>query len=111
MNFDKNSDNFIGFNKEYFQHLFEEHIDFDEEDVWEFLDKYEVTDYREYDEPRRWSQWVTSYCNFNDKWYEISWDRGLTEMQNNSWFGDQPVEVIQHEYEKTIIMREWKYIQ
>lgn len=40
----------------------------------------------------RWSMRTQSIIIFEDKYYAIDWDRGLTECQEN-YFGNQPYEV------------------
>lgn len=102
---DKSNPNFIKFSDEYFQYKLDTQT-FDKEDFWEFIDAFGVE--TEYGEPRRWSRLATTYCEFNNKYYACEWDQGLTEMQENDWYGNQPYEVIPGE--KTVIMRTWERV-
>lgn len=54
--------------------------------------EYELEDEREYEEKRRWSQFVTSIIKLKDRYYSMLWDMTLTENGINS-FPYQPVEV------------------
>ena len=38
----------------------------------------------------------------------LEWDQGLTEMQEDEWFGEQPYEVIP--VEKTVIIKTWERV-
>lgn len=58
-------------------------------------------------ENRRWSRTVTSIVELCNRFFAIVWEEGLTECQEDSFY-DQPYEVKLHEYEKTIIVKEWK---
>ena len=93
------------FSDDYFQYKLDTKS-FDKEDFWEFIDafKYET----EYGEPRRWYRRAITYCKFNGKYYACEWDQGLTECQENEWYGEQPYEVIPGE--KTVIMRTWERV-
>lgn len=104
MIFDKSDPNFE-FSDNYFQYKLDTQT-FDTEDFWEFIDafKYET----EYGEKRRWSRWVITYCKFRDKFYACEWDQGLTECQEDNWYGDQPYEVVPKE--KTVIIRTWEKV-
>lgn len=101
---DKSDPNFE-FTDEYFQYRLDTKS-FDKEDFWEFIDTFENT--TEYDEKRRWSRLATTYCEFHGKFYACKWDQGLTEMQEDEWYGDQPYEVIPKE--KTVVIRTWEKV-
>ena len=57
----------------------------------------------------RWSRMVETICDLNGRYFKISWDQGLTELQDDACY-DQPIEVELHEWDevKTIHMREWR---
>ena len=61
-------------------------------------------------ENRRWSRSITDICHVGEKYYELNWEEGLTENQEND-FGYQPVEVELHEEEVTFIKRTWKKVK
>lgn len=58
----------------------------------ERLLEYELEDEREYEEKRRWSQFVTSIIRLKDRYYSILWDMALTENGVNT-FSYQPTEI------------------
>lgn len=62
---------------------------------------------REYGDNRRWSRSVTSICELCGRYYQLNWEEGLTEYQDNE-FPCQPFEVEKHTYEKTITVIEWQ---
>lgn len=54
---------------------------------------------------RRWSRTVESIVELSGRFFRVIWEQGLTEMQEDS-FSNQPVEVVKHTYEKTIVVTE-----
>ena len=62
---------------------------------------------RSYEEDRRWSRTVHSYICISNRYFEIIWEQGLTEEQEDS-FDTQPLEVHIYEYEKVTTVREWR---
>ena len=50
---------------------------------------------------RRWSRSMGSICQVRDRFFEVQWDKGLTEMQENSYY-NQPIEVIKQTREELI---------
>lgn len=58
----------------------------------ERLLEYELEDKREYEEKRRWSQFVTSIIKLKDRYYSMLWDMTLTENGINT-FSYQPTEI------------------
>lgn len=87
----------------YFRELLNSRKEFSEDELIDFIDEYEVT--REYGENRRWSRSVTSICEFDNKFYAIDWDEGLTEMQPDEYYDFQPYPV--KPIEKQITVVEW----
>lgn len=59
----------------------------------------------------RWTVAIRSIILLCNRYFEINWYKGLTEYQNDEFF-DQPVEVVKHTYEKTIVVEitEWTKI-
>ena len=93
------------YSEDYFQYLLDNNIQFEEDDFRRFLWEYQVDAIP--DEPRRWSQFVDAVCKLKDKYYMFSYDRGLTEMQEDEfWESEQPYEV--EPYEKTITITAWR---
>ena len=62
---------------------------------------------KEYGENRRWTRSVNTIISLLDRTFEICWEQGLTECQENEFY-NQPVEVEKHTYEKTITVTEWR---
>lgn len=60
-------------------------------------------------ENRRWTRSNYTICKLCGRYFEVDWEEGLTEYQDNE-YRYQPVEVELHEYEKVITIREWKHI-
>lgn len=68
-----------------------------------------------YGENRRWCRSVTSICKLKDsegrdRFFELNWDEGLTEYQENEFY-EQPFEVTKNTYEKIITVTEWVRVQ
>lgn len=57
-------------------------------------------------EDGRWETYMETIVRAGDRFFSISWQRGLTECQESYWV-DQPVEVDKHEYQKTVTVKEW----
>jgi hypothetical protein len=98
--------------KEYYKHHFDElmlkKIDSEEEltsdELSELVYGYDVE--TNYDDNRRWTRTAHTIVKLADRYFEIEWEEGLTEYQENE-FLEQPVEVVKHEYQKTITVVEW----
>lgn len=58
-------------------------------------------------EQHRWTQDVSTIFKFEDKYYCLDWDRGLTECQENSFY-NQPYEV--EKETKMIEITNWKKV-
>lgn len=54
----------------------------------------------------RWTSFVSTVVEMCGRKFCVDWQRGLTEMQENVFY-DQPYEVKEHTYEKTITVTEW----
>lgn len=73
--------------------------------VWEVGEEVD----RDEGENRRWSRSVNVVKQVDERFFSINYEEGLTESQDNEYY-EQPVEVVKHEYEKTITVTEWKPI-
>lgn len=79
--------------------------EFDEDELGELrLDLKEES--VEYGENERWCRSVTSILKVGNRYFALYWQQGLTESQPDEFYA-QPVEVVKHEYEKTITITEW----
>ena len=61
-----------------------------------------------YGDKGRWSRYETKIFSFNERYFDITADIGLTECQDN-YFDCQPVEV--QRIQKTIIVDTWEAIK
>lgn len=59
-----------------------------------------------YGDNLRWTRGVTTIVEMCNRHFQINWDEGLTESQENEFY-NQPVEVKAHTYEKTITVTDW----
>lgn len=57
----------------------------------------------------RWYRCINTVFKVDNRYFSLIWERGLTECQDNEYMY-QPTEVKLHEYERTIIVREWEEI-
>ena len=57
-------------------------------------------------EDRRWFRSITCIVQLGDRFFSITYDKGLTECQENEYY-NQPFEVEKHTTEKTIVVTEW----
>lgn len=60
----------------------------------------------DYGDNRRWTRTVTTIVKLCDRYFSIDWEEGLTEYQENEFY-NQPFEVREETYEKTITVTEW----
>ena len=99
--------------KQYYEEHFEEimcqkidtKMTLTEEELHRLLE-YELYEEREYGDDGRWSRGVASVIELCGRHFMLYWQKGLTEMQEDSFY-DQPYEVEKVQYEKTIIVKEW----
>lgn len=54
----------------------------------------------------RWSKDMTTIFECDGRFFQIDWNSGLTEYQEDEFFS-QPEEVVLHEYEKLVKVRDW----
>lgn len=80
-----------------------------EEELSRMMDELVEVD-RIYGENRRWTRSVRSIFEVEGRFIALDWEEGLTEQQDDVFY-DQPIEVEKHEYEKTIIVTEWKELK
>lgn len=102
---DKNSDNFE-FSNEYFEYLLKNNKEFDDEDIAEFIDGWEIE--RQYGDTHRWDREVNSICELLGKYYCVQWRVALTEYQDNDYTDSQPFEVYKYQYSKMCNFHDWK---
>lgn len=57
-----------------------------------------------------WTQAVSTIIKVKDRYFEIDWDEGLTEYQEN-YFDEQPYEVIPLTYQKIVTETSWQPIK
>lgn len=101
--------------KKYYQENFEEIMldkidnkeDLTERELQTLVFEYEIEE-QEGDEGR-WERHMTSIIKLGERCFAVDWSRGLTEMQENSFYY-QPYEVKKNVYEKTITVTEWNKI-
>ncbi len=56
-------------------------------------------------ENRRWSRSNTTIVEFENKFYDLYWEEGLTEMQDDEFEAQDAPEVKQ--IEETIVVKKW----
>lgn len=76
-----------------------------EAELERLVDEYEIS--REKGENGRWIRPVNSIIELKGRTFCVAWQQGLTENQPDAYL-EQPYEVEKHEYEKLIIVTEWK---
>ena len=59
------------------------------QDYWEMIDNYSI--YHEEGEDGRWTRGQYNLIKLGDRYFELCWEQGLTEMQENYW--EYPEEV------------------
>ena len=102
--------------QEYYEEHFEEIIvakilneeKLTEQEIKELVWDYEIE--REEGDHGRWTRSVTSIIKLCDKYFALDWEQGLTEYQENEYY-NQPYEVVQRTYEKTITVTEWVSVE
>jgi len=57
----------------------------------------------------RWTKMMYTVVQLCGRFFEIVWQQGLTEYQENEYL-DQPYEVREHTYTKTITVTEWERV-
>ena len=63
-------------------------------------------------ENRGWTRTNTSIVKADDgKFYEVDWEEGLTECQDDEYYAGWYDEVEQVTYQKTITVTDWKIIE
>ena len=84
------------------QRLYNGEQNFTEDELSELCHEYGDN---EQDGSGRWTAYITSIIQVEDKFFQINWEQGLTEYQEDS-FGNQPQEV--EPYEETIVVTKYK---
>lgn len=80
---------------------------FEEDELSELLWRLEEVDRIQYDDDR-WSRPISSIFRIGERFFQLDWDKGLTEYQQD-YFEEQPFEVFYEE--KTIVVKEWHPIK
>lgn len=57
----------------------------------------------------RWEKSMTSIVQIKDRYFSINWQKGLTEMQEDSFPELSPEEV--ESYEETVVVKKWRPIE
>lgn len=78
---------------------------FDEYEIREIINTYTVDQWE--GEDHRWDREIYSIIQLKDRYFEIEWRRGLTEMQEDSYWTHQFIEVFPYEETKTITIKRW----
>ena len=89
----------IKWNGDNFLEAFDSGYEFSESELSELA--YENSISTEYGDKLRWVRPVTTIIEFDDRYFQIDWYEGLTEMQPDEFF-DQPFEVKKESHEETI---------
>lgn len=90
-------------NDKLLQRVYNGEQNFTESELSDLVYEYDRFDFIE-GEDRRWSRYNLIILKIEDKYFEIGYDEGLTENQENS-YDSQPVEVELSEKERVIIER------
>lgn len=62
-----------------------------------------------YGDNLRWYRDVRSIVEIGGRYFALDWEEGLTELQDNEFYA-QPVEVVKHEYSRTITVTDWEEV-
>ena len=54
----------------------------------------------------RWTRYMSTVFEVKGRFFNIDWERGLTECQENEFY-EQPYEVVKECHEKTIVVTNW----
>ena len=81
----------------------------DENEIADLLYEAELVEEEASEKLDRWSRSITTIVEYDGRYFQIDWEQGLTEMQDNS-YPYQPVEVYDGGYrEETVKHKIWKY--
>lgn len=79
-----------------------------ERDLSELVWGYEIS--REEGDCGRWTMAIYSIVELCGRFFEIDWEQGLTEYQENEFY-IQPYEVEKKEYDKVVHVVEWERVK
>ena len=85
----------------------DKHEDLSRSDYWEMIDNYSIIS--EEGEDGRWTRSMYNFIKLEDRYFELSWQKGLTEMQED--YFDYPEEVEFHGYEEVVIKKKCPIIK
>lgn len=77
------------------------------QDYWEMIDNYSI--YSDEGEDSRWTRFMYNLVKLGDRYFEINWQKALTEMQEDDW--GYPEEVEFYGYEEVVIKRKCPIIK
>ena len=77
------------------------------QDYWEMIDNYSI--YSDEGEDGRWTRFMYNLVKLGDRYFEINWQKGLTEMQEDCF--DYPEEVEFYGYEEVVVKRKCPIIK
>lgn len=95
------------YNDNFFQYLLDNNIEFDEEDIKEFINCYCYLTKKAGTWDNCWIEHITTICKLNEHYYAVEWDAGLTEYVENH-YDKQPYEVFPEEERRIFIINKWK---
>ena len=76
---------------------------FDEDELSELLWRLDEVDRIQYDDDR-WTRPVSSILRIGERFFQLDWDKGLTESQQD-YYEEQPLEVFYKE--RVVVEKEW----
>ena len=83
------------------------HEDLSSQDYWEMIDNYSI--YSDEGEDGRWTRFMYNLIQLGDRYFEINWQKGLTEMQEDCF--DYLEEVEFYGYEEVVVKRKCPIIK
>lgn len=78
------------------------------QDYWEMIDNYSI--YSDEGEDGRWTRFMYNLIKLGDRYFEINWQKDLTEMQEDC-FDYYPEEVEFYGYEEVVVKRKCPIIK
>ena len=92
------------YNENYFLERIDNNIKLDEYELRDLVNFFSIDEIE--GEDHRWQREVQTIIQLNNRYFSISWMRGLTELQENNYW-KQPIEVELQEEEKVIKIQQW----
>ena len=85
----------------------DKHQELSSSDYWEMIDNFSIIS--EEGEDHRWTRGMYNLIKLGDRYFELSWQKGLTEMQED--YFDYPEEVEFYGYEEVVIKKKCPIIK